>query len=252
MPEETVPMLTLARGETREFLEKAGAFLVYLKELETGWQELDLSRLVEEAGGPPNVCVLGVDLIEGFCRQGVLASERVHGIVRPVVRMLKRCHELGVRDYIFPCDRHPADSPEFKAFPPHCVEGTGEAELVREIRELPFAGSFKVWPKRSISSLLGTGLEPFLRERPHFRRLIAIGDCTDLCLYQLAVGLRLLANVHELGWEVVVPASAAQTYDLSVETAARSGAMPHDGDLMHLVFLYHMQLNGVHVVSDLV
>ena len=34
-------------------------------------------------------------------------------------------------------------------------------------------------------------------------------------------------------------------------TSRGVGAMPHDGDLLHAVFLYHLQLNGVQVVRRL-
>ena len=51
---------------------------------------------------------------------------------------------------------------------------------------------------------------------------------------------------------VIVPENAVQTYDMPVETASAIGALPHHGDFMHLVFLYHMRLNGVEVVREIV
>jgi hypothetical protein len=38
---------------------------------------------------------------------------------------------------------------------------------------------------------------------------------------------------------------------MPVETAQEIGAMPHDGDLLHRIFLYQMALNGVEVVASL-
>jgi nicotinamidase-related amidase len=76
--------------------------------------------------------------------------------------------------------------------------------------------------------------------------VIVVGDCTDLCVYQAAMHLRLRANAAgDRGFEVVVPEDCVQTYDLPVETAQRLGALPHDGDLLHGLFLYHLALNGV-------
>lgn len=46
-----------------------------------------------------------------------------------------------------------------------------------------------------------------------------------------------------------MPANAVDTYDLSIEAAADIGAMPHPADFFHNLFLYHMGLNGVQVVS---
>jgi hypothetical protein len=64
--------------------------------------------------------------------------------------------------------------------------------------------------------------------------------------------LRLRANVLGLrDFRVVVPADGVQTYDMPVETALQLGALPHDGDLLHRIFLYSMALNGIEVVARL-
>jgi hypothetical protein len=42
------------------------------------------------------------------------------------------------------------------------------------------------------------------------------------------------------------------TYELPVDTAKELGAFPHHGGLLHLVFLYHMALNGVKVVASVI
>ena len=47
---------------------------------------------------------------------------------------------------------------------------------------------------------------------------------------------------------VIVPENCVQTYDLGVEAAKRLGITPHPGDLMHVLFLYHMHLNDIRVV----
>ena len=38
---------------------------------------------------------------------------------------------------------------------------------------------------------------------------------------------------------------------MPVETALQLGALPHDGDLLHRIFLYSMALNGIEVVARL-
>jgi hypothetical protein len=63
--------------------------------------------------------------------------------------------------------------------------------------------------------------------------------------------LKLAANARDEQLEVVVPADCVDTYDLPVDAAERLGVTPHDGDLLHAVFLYHLHLNGVHVVRRL-
>jgi len=63
--------------------------------------------------------------------------------------------------------------------------------------------------------------------------------------------LKMRANALMLEYEVLVPEDCVQTYDFSVERAQAIGAIPHDGDLLHLIALYHMALNGVRVVRTI-
>ena len=51
------------------------------------------------------------------------------------------------------------------------------------------------------------------------------------------------ANARQLRRRVIVPADCVDTYDRGVAVAAEQGGLPHDADLLHAVFLYHMALN---------
>lgn len=221
-------------------------FLEFLEKWEPETQPLD--ELLE-SHNPAEIALLGVDLVEGFCSQGPLASERVAAIVDPIARLCDRLLESGVTKFFWPCDRHPEDSPEFQAFPPHCIEGTVEAEMAKTLREHRVQQFSQVLPKKSVSSLVDTELLSRLENDGELRLLLCVGDCTDLCLYQMALGLRHVAICRHLPWRVAVVQGAIDTYDLPVETAASIGALPHPGDFFHQVFLYHMVLQGIEVVK---
>lgn len=208
--------------------------------------------VIAPSGGPERVALMCVDLLVGFCSEGPLSSPRVGALVPPIVELFTRAHQAGVRAFVLTQDAHPVDAPEFREFGPHCVIGTREAETVPELLALPFAQEFTVIRKRSLSSAESTELAAWLGARPEIRRVVVVGDCTDLCVYQAAMHLRLRANAAgDRTFEVVVPADCVDTYDLPVQTAARLGAMPHDAELLHRIFLYHMALNGVQIVGSL-
>jgi nicotinamidase-related amidase len=214
---------------------------------------LDLARGLEQAGGADRAAVMAVDVTSGFCSQGPLASERVGSIVQPIVRIFERAHELGVRHFVLPQDTHSEDAVEFGSFPPHCVRGTDEPITVPELLHLPFADSFLTVEKDSISSAIGTELDGWLGRHPEVTTFLVVGDCTDICVHQLAMHLRLRANALGLGdVRVIVPVEGVDTFDTPVDVAAEIGAMPHDGDLMHLIFLFSMAQNGVEVVERIV
>jgi nicotinamidase-related amidase len=211
---------------------------------------LSLDEMVVSAGGPKRCAVVAVDLLEGFCRTGPLHSPRIDALIEPSVHFLSSCHRAGIRDFLFPCDSHQKDSPEFRAFPPHCLSGTGESEIVSDLIALPFANLFERFDKRSVSSLIETNLATRL-QGDQFQKIVCIGDCTDLCLYHLAAGLRFMANSGGLSWDIIVPANLVATYDVPLETAQQLGILPHPGDLLHDLFLYHLELNGINVVASL-
>ncbi len=208
--------------------------------------------MIDKVGEAERIAVLVVDLLEGFCRIGPLASSRVKAIVEPIVRLLEASYRLGVRTFLFTCDSHPVDSPEFDAFPAHCIEGSPEAELVKELGDLPFSEQFKVFPKYSIDSFVKTGLWDYLRDEEGVNTFLVVGDCTDLCLYEAAMGLRCHANAYHKKWEIIVPATMAATYDLPISVAQEMGALAHSGDILQLVFLHQMELNGITVVKDII
>jgi nicotinamidase-related amidase len=124
---------------------------------------------------------------------------------------------------------------------------------VLEFKALPFFDRFITMPKNSISSTLGTQLPTWLDAHPEVSNYIVVGDCTDLCTYELAMDLRLRANALQRATaRVILPADCVDTYDLPVQTADELDIFPHHGDLLHLIFLYSMALNGVQVVANII
>jgi nicotinamidase-related amidase len=227
-------------------------FIAFLAGLEKTWPAVRLAEYLGDAGRrPEQTAIACVDVTNAFCKTGPLASPRVARIVEPITRLFLAAHSLGVTHFLLPQDSHASDAEEFGSYPAHAVAGTFEAQTVSELAGLPFSHLFTVMPKNSIDSFADTALPRWLDEHPDVREFVVVGDCTDLCVYYLAMRLKVRSHVRRLGYRVTVPADCVDTYDLPVDAAARVGAMPHDAELLHRVFLYHMQLNGVAVVQTL-
>jgi len=225
------------------------AFLDWLAGWERGLPEASLADVVSD---PARVAVVSEDMIKGFCDEGALYSPRARGIVPAVVKLFQGAHQLGVRHFLLFQDTHDPDAIEFSAYPAHCVAGTTESETIDELASLPFSDRFTIMPKNSISSAIGTDLDGWLEGHPGVTDFIVVGVCTDICIYLAALYLRTRANVlGQREARIIVPADCVQTYDLPVETAAELGSLPHDGDLLHSTFLYHMALNDIEVVAHL-
>ena len=235
-------------NSTLPLVNESTAFLQFLE----GWTAaLPELRLAEVLAQPERAAIISVDVIRGFCNAGPLASERVGRIVGPITQLFQASWTLGLRSIVLVQEAHDPQAVEFEAWPVHCVRGTQEAETVEAFQRLPFFNQISVLPKNSISSFMGTGLSDWIAAHPQVNCFIVVGDCTDLCTYQLAMHLRLEANAGQRQRRVIVPADCTDTYDRAVEVAQKEGGLPHPAELMHEIFLYHMALNGVEVVKHL-
>lgn len=226
-------------------------FLLYIDGWLDGLPTIKFDDLAREAGGADKVVVMCVDLTNAFAKFGNLASPRVDAIVQPIVRLFKLARERGVRQFILPQDSHPPEAPEFEQYGPHAMRGSPEAETVPELRQLPFADTFNVLPKTSINPGVNAGFAAWLESNGTPPVTIVTGDCTDICVYQLALHVKVRANERLEPCTVVVPQDCVDTYDVTVDAGSRRGIVPHPGELMHRLFLYHMMLNGIRIVRHI-
>jgi len=240
--------------DLNELLTSSRPFLAWLVDWYNSRPSLTWAEPLDALENDPDrVALIAVDVTSGFCSEGPLSSDRVARIAEPVSRLFQRAHALGVRYFILPQDTHSEDAIEFASFPPHCVRGTAEPVTVPELRDLTFSGLFKIIEKDTISSSIDTELDAWLEGHPQVTTFILTGDCTDFCVYQLAMHLRLRANALNLrDVRVILPMDCIDTFDLSVAMADQIGAMPHHADLMHLIFLFSMAQNGIEIVSEII
>jgi nicotinamidase-related amidase len=232
--------------DSQGFIQNSRPFIDWMLNWYNQLPALDLAEVSQK---PAEVAVASIDLIKGFTSVGVLASPRIAATVPPTAALFRALWERGVRDFVLLQDSHPPDAVEFAQYGVHCLTGSLEAEPVDEFVELPFFPQMDILPKNSTNPFYSTGFEAWLAKRPQLKTFITVGDCSDICTYQLALSLRLRFNAANLhGMRVIAPVNTIDTYDLPVETALQIGVTPHAGEFLHVVFLYHMMLNGVEVV----
>jgi nicotinamidase-related amidase len=225
-------------------------FLDYLDAWRAALIPMSLAEIVEQAGGPEHVGLFCVDVINGFCHTGPLASPRVRAIITPIVGLFTAADTAGIRHFVLMHDAHDPDAAEFADYPPHCIRGTEESVIVPELEALPFASRYTVIPKNSIHSGVGTELNPWLDAHPEITHRIVVGDVTDLCAYQLAMHLKVRANAANRTDPVILPANCVDTFDIPVATARAAGIPAHPAEIFHTLYLYSMACNGIRVVRQ--
>jgi nicotinamidase-related amidase len=209
------------------------------------------ARLSDVAPDPAAAAIFSADLINAFLREGDLSSERIDQITEPVLALVQRAWDYGIRDFVFLQDTHPADSPEFEAYPAHAIAGTSESEMIPELAALPFAGHFTIIEKNSLHPAIDTNFDAWLDAHPDLRTAIVIGDCTDLCVTALAMHLRLRANARGVqGFQVVIPMDCVETFDIPDDPTLPPGAA-HPAEFFHAVWLYHLASNNIRIVRAL-
>ena len=148
--------------------------------------------------------VLVVDMLRGFMEEGnpLFIGERARGIIPGIKRLLEREMAGGAR-VLFICDNHDPDDLEFEMFPPHCIVGTTEVEVIPEL--IGFPGD--VIPKKRYSGFYGTNLDEKLKElKPD--KLIICGVLTNICVihttadarnrdYKVEIPVKLVASPDE-------------------------------------------------------
>ena len=255
-----VKRLILSKSGREVRLEPDTSFVRYMQEKVEQTPQWTVEQLVEQAGGWERVYLVFVDILKGFCEQGALSSLRVQEMVEPVERLTQRCLDQGLPTghLLFLQDRHPEDAVEFDAFAPHCIAGSEEAEVVEALRRFQELQEARIFYKNATNGLFGKDAHGELFHQFLERRFaqgpctfVLVGDCTDLCIYQNAMGIRLLANEQNADVQVIVPRSHVRTYDLPVNEAERLQVLAHDAETMEVMFLYHMQLNGIRVLHTL-
>jgi nicotinamidase-related amidase len=233
-----------------QFINQSRSFIEWMLGWKAGLQPLSINSVIQNE--PDKVGIISVDVIKGFCTVGPLSSPRINQIVQPITRLFENAWAKGVRDIALPQDTHPEDAVEFAQYAPHCIRGTEQSQTVDSFKELPFFDQIAVVEKNSINCGVNQAFLDWFHARPHIKTWIAVGDCTDICTYQLAMYLRVWANENQQrDFRVIVPVDCVDTYDLPVERALEIGATPHGGELLHLVSLYHMMLNGIEIVSEI-
>ena len=151
----------------------------------------------------PRSAIIVVDMLVCFCRRGALFSPRYDPMVPRLRERLAAAEAEGV-PIVFLVDTHVPDDPEFRMFPPHCVEGSGEDEVIPELQE--FADRGTVVRKRTFSGFHETDLDSVIaRLAPDLVEVV--GVCTDICVLHTVAGLRAR------GYDVVVRKDLVETFD---------------------------------------
>ena len=136
-------------------------------------------------------CLIVVDMVNGFVREGVLHDEEIARIIPEQIKLIKEALASEDTLVIFIKDTHTKNSKEFKRFgnTKHCVKGTKEAELVNEL--IPYEGLVNTISieKNSTSFMEAPDFRKVVKNLDNVEEYGICGCCTDICVVNGAIGL---------------------------------------------------------------
>ncbi len=147
--------------------------------------------------------VLVIDMVRGFMDKAcpLYCGDKARRIIPNIKILLEREIKQGSKVF-FICDHHDKDDAEFKMFPPHCIEGTAEVEVIPELAPIPG----EIIPKKRYSAFYGTDLEVRLKKlKPE--KVIVCGVCTDICV------CHTVGDARNRNYTVEVPVDAVASFD---------------------------------------
>ncbi|MEG2789426.1 MAG: isochorismatase family protein [Romboutsia sp.] len=175
-----------------------------------------------------------VDMNNGFAKNGALYSPRIESLINPISNFAKYISN-DVHNIIAFTDCHKIDSIELLSYPSHCLENGLESQIVDELRNIK---NINILPKNSTNGFFALNNFNF----DNIDNIILVGDCTDICIYQLAITLKAYFNEHNIPKNIVVPINLVDTYDIP---------RLHCAKLLNIVFLNSMIQNGINVVKEI-
>ena len=206
-----------------------------------------------------------VDEVNGFATVGAgnlapqTPNEQVSTMVSETNRLAHSFIEQGMPVLAF-LDTHESGKPE-PPYPPHCERGTGEEELVPELKWIEKEPLATLVRKDCINGFIGSfqpdgsnSIIDWVKEN-RVKNVLVVGICTDICVMDFVLTMLSARNHGMLQGlnEVVVYDKGCSTYDLPGDVVKEIGLPPstsHPQDLTHYMGLYFMASRGAQLVNS--
>jgi len=206
-----------------------------------------------------------VDEVNGFATVGAgnlapqTPNEQVSVMISETDRLARAFTKEGMPVLAF-LDTHDPGKPE-PPYPPHCESGTGEEELVTELKWLEDDPQATLVRKDCINGFIGA-FQPdgsntiidWVMEN-QVRNVLVVGICTDICVMDFVLTLLSARNHGMLPSlkEVLVYDKGCSTYNLPrdiVEEIGLPSSASHPQEITHYMGLYFMASRGAMLVNS--
>lgn len=158
-------------------------------------------------------CLIVVDMVNGFVNEGMLHDEKIKDIVPRQLELIKEAKAAG-KLIVFIKDTHTEGSAEFERFgeEPHCLKGTPESELIKELKSLENDEDTISIEKNSTSFMEAPEFRELMEHEQEMNEFDIVGCCTDICVFNGSMGLANYLDQHNRRHTIRVHEDAIATY----------------------------------------
>lgn len=204
-----------------------------------------------------------VDIINGFCTVGAgnlaprESNRQISEMINESARLARLFCEKKLPIMVF-LDSHQPNKPE-DPYPPHCIAGTDESNLVPALRWLENETNVTIRRKDCFDGYVGSmeedGSNVFVDwvKKNKIKTMVVVGVCTDICVLDFVCSTMSAKNRGFLKplENVVVYSNACATFNVPLEVATNiKGALAHPQEFMHHVGLYMAKERGAKIAKE--
>ena len=150
-----------------------------------------------------------VDTVNGFMVDGALANKDAMHIVPKQISLIEKILERNGL-VVFVKESHNPNCTEFKTFPPHCIRGTKESELITELK--PYENKGISIEKNSTSFMFARGFINLIKCMKNLKRVYGSGVCSDICIPNGFIPLKNYFNENNRDIELIIPEDSIETF----------------------------------------
>ena len=163
-----------------------------------------------------------VDMVNGFIKEGKMSDKDINHIT-PRIKSLVESFLSDEEGVAFIKDTHEVNSKEFKKYPPHCLKGTSESELISELSS--YEQKSLSYEKNSTSTIFAKNFMRDIERMESLKEVIITGCCTDICVMNLAIPLVNYFDEENRDVRVLVPQNAVETFNSNIHNRDEYNSM---------------------------
>ena len=156
-----------------------------------------------------------IDMVNGFVKEGALADPEINRVTPNIITKIKEYLSSSLPIISFR-DCHKEDDVEFELYPPHCIKGTFESELIDELK--PYESSFLDIEKDTTNGFNTYKFKEYIANNS-FDEIEVTGCCTDICVETFAISLKDYFNKNNISTNIIVIENAVYTFNSDTHNA---------------------------------